>query len=249
VAFLNNAITPIAFASRGVAYKHTSAGLFSEYSLNLAVLAGHLPISIVANAIFATILYFLVGFDGAGGRWAFFVLVGAACWGTAGSPVLTRSSCMVLSRVRTPERPRLTSSSAPSPRHLARLASRTDVSQIVLLMDLAISTLYRSMAYAVASQETAMIASSVFIAVGAFGQAAVCSVFSCLPPKVPPCALLRCRWCRTPASCLLHLFFSPSACRHGDGRLLRTAWPAAGLDAGVPVRFPLLLVHAVAHLQ
>jgi ABC-type multidrug transport system permease subunit len=79
VAFLNNAITPIAFASRGVAYKHTSAGLFSEYSLNLAVLAGHLPISIVANAIFATILYFLVGFDGAGGRWAFFVLVSAAC--------------------------------------------------------------------------------------------------------------------------------------------------------------------------
>ena len=38
---------------------------------------------------------------------------------------------------------------------------------IVLLMDLAISTVYRSAAYSIKSQETAMIASSVFI--GAFG--------------------------------------------------------------------------------
>ena len=31
VAFLNNAITPIAFASRQVAYKHLSSGLFSPF--------------------------------------------------------------------------------------------------------------------------------------------------------------------------------------------------------------------------
>lgn len=100
VSFLNNAIIPIAMASRrcvasdraltndavppvhahglacphpdpvalpvascvcSVVYKHMAAGLFSEHAYNAAVLAGHIPTSMIANFLFATILYWIVG--------------------------------------------------------------------------------------------------------------------------------------------------------------------------------------------
>lgn len=75
VSFLNNAIVPIALASRQVVYKQTSAGLYGEGAHNLAVLAAHLPISALADFLFATILYLIVGYSRDGGRWAFFCLI------------------------------------------------------------------------------------------------------------------------------------------------------------------------------
>lgn len=68
-------IVPIAMASRAVAFKHTAAGLYSEMSYVLAVMAGHLPISIVCDVLFATILYFIMGMATDAGRWALWVLI------------------------------------------------------------------------------------------------------------------------------------------------------------------------------
>lgn len=68
-------IVPIAMASRAVAFKHTAAGLYSEFSYVLAVLAGHLPISVLADVMFATILYFIMGMATDAGRWALWVLI------------------------------------------------------------------------------------------------------------------------------------------------------------------------------
>lgn len=68
-------IVPIAMASRAVAFKHTAAGLYSEFSYVLAVLAGHLPISIVCDVIFGTILYFIMGMAPNVTRWLVWVLI------------------------------------------------------------------------------------------------------------------------------------------------------------------------------
>lgn len=61
--------------SRAVVYKQTNSGLYSEYTYILAVLAAHLPLTIVSDFIYATILYWMIGFVSDAGRWLYFYLV------------------------------------------------------------------------------------------------------------------------------------------------------------------------------
>lgn len=61
--------------SRAVVYKHTNWALYSESSYNLAVLLGHLPLTLVSDFLFATILYWIAGYSSQPQRWLVFVLV------------------------------------------------------------------------------------------------------------------------------------------------------------------------------
>jgi len=75
IAFINNGEIPFSYLSRAVAYKHTNARLYSEWSYSLAVLAAHLPLTVVSDLLFATLLYCIPGYTLEGGRWALFCLV------------------------------------------------------------------------------------------------------------------------------------------------------------------------------
>lgn len=62
LGFSNNAETPATLQSRGVVYKQTAAGFYTPFAWITCVVLASLPVAIVADVIFGSLLYWITKF-------------------------------------------------------------------------------------------------------------------------------------------------------------------------------------------
>lgn len=62
LGFSNNAETPATLQSRGVVYKQTAAGFYTPFAWITCVVLASLPVAIVADIIFGSLLYWITEF-------------------------------------------------------------------------------------------------------------------------------------------------------------------------------------------
>jgi ABC-type multidrug transport system ATPase subunit len=74
VSFASFAEIPVIFTGKRVAAKQLDGGFFPPVAFVLSVIVNSLPAAILSTFIFATIMYFMVGFANDAGRYFFFVL-------------------------------------------------------------------------------------------------------------------------------------------------------------------------------
>ena len=78
LAYSNMAEVPVVYQSKRIVHRHLTTKMYPVWSYLVALMTINFPVTFLADVIFCTILYWLVGFADNAGRWVFFVFCGIA---------------------------------------------------------------------------------------------------------------------------------------------------------------------------